>query len=124
YFKEAITWSLITSGGFSIRYRSSGSIHDVSGVSGFSNDTSILLYILGLTSTKISDYVFKMINPTINLPPGDFKKMPVIIDNTYKEVIINTVKSSINISKIDWDSFEISWDFKKFPLLTSATGSF
>ncbi|MCT3044206.1 BREX-1 system adenine-specific DNA-methyltransferase PglX, partial [Leuconostoc mesenteroides] len=29
YFREAITWSLITSGGFSIRHRSAGSIHDV-----------------------------------------------------------------------------------------------
>lgn len=32
YFKEAITWGLITSGGFSTRYRASGGIHDVSGI--------------------------------------------------------------------------------------------
>ena len=37
YFKEAITWSLITSGGFSIRYREKGGIHDVSGHFVYSN---------------------------------------------------------------------------------------
>src|SRR5699024_5289542 len=35
YFREAITWGLITSGGFSIRYRTLGGIHDVSGMSAF-----------------------------------------------------------------------------------------
>src|SRR5699024_3190166 len=67
YFKESITWGLITSGGFSIRYRSPGSVFDVSGMSGFTDDKNLLLYLIGLTSTKISDYIFKMINPTINL---------------------------------------------------------
>src|SRR5699024_11096097 len=27
------------------------------------------------------------------------------------------VKDSVDIARIDWDSFEISWDFKKHPLL-------
>ena len=59
YFKEAITWSLITSGGFSIRYREPGSIHDVAGMSAFANDHDNLMYILGIMSTKISNYILK-----------------------------------------------------------------
>ena len=116
YFKEAITWSLITSGGFSIRYREAGSIHDVAGMSAFSNNHNKLMYLLGLMSTKISNYVFKILNPTINLQVGDFNNFPVL--STDSKPIINIVEKSIDISKQDWDSFEISWDFKKHPLLT------
>src|SRR5699024_7214008 len=76
YFKESITWSLITSGGFSIRFRIKGSIHDVSGMSAFSNDEIKLKYVLGLMSTKIANYIFKMLNPTLNLQIGDFNNFP------------------------------------------------
>lgn len=115
YFKEAITWSLITSGGFSIRYREAGSIHDVAGMSAFSNNHNKLMYLLGLMSTKISNYVFKILNPTINLQVGDFNNFPVL--STDSKPIINIVEKSIDISKQDWNSFETSWDFKKHPLL-------
>ena len=118
YFKEAITWPLITSGGFSIRYRSPGSVHDVSGMSAFSIDTEKLLYILGILSTNIADYIFKILNPTINLQVGDFNNFPVVINHEYKNEVIELVKQSIEISKYDWDSFETSWDFKMNPLIT------
>ncbi|MGK0718560.1 BREX-1 system adenine-specific DNA-methyltransferase PglX [Aerococcus urinaeequi] len=117
YFKESITWGLITSGGFSIRYRSPGSVFDVSGMSGFTDDKNLLVYLIGLTSTKISDYIFKMINPTINLQSGDFKKMPVIINNKQKILIVDIVKNSIELSRLDWNLFETSWNFDNSPLI-------
>jgi type II restriction/modification system DNA methylase subunit YeeA len=116
YFREAITWSLITSGGFSIRYRETGSIHDVAGMSAFSNNHDKLMYILGIMSTKISNYVFKILNPTINLQVGDFNNFPVLL--TDNKTVVNVVKRNIDIAKQEWDSFETSWDFKKHPLLT------
>lgn len=123
YFKEAITWSDITSGKFSIRYRNKGSVYDVTGMSTFSENHELLFYILGLLSTKISDYIFDMLNPTIHLQVGDVKKMPVIIDEN-KIVEINTlVENSIKISKFDWDSFETSWDFNQLPLIKSQENS-
>ena len=110
YFREAITWSLITSGGFSIRYRKMGSIHDVAGMSAFSNNHDKLMYILGIMSTKISNYVFKILNPTINLQVGDFNNFPVLL--TDNKTVVNVVKRNIDIAKQEWDSFETSWDFK------------
>src|SRR5699024_167479 len=117
YFREAITWSLITSGGFSIRYRSPGSIHDVIGMSAFSKKDDFLLYILGLTSTKISDYIFDILNPTLALQAGDFKKMPIIKDDNYNEKINSLVNQSVELSRRDWDSFETSWDFEELLLV-------
>lgn len=123
YFKEAITWGLITSGGFSIRYRTPGGIHDVSGMSAFYNAKVDLKYLLGLMGTKIADYVFEMINPTINLSLGDFNKFPVLLEVNEEIKIINIVNECIEISKLDWDMHEISWDFKKSPLLSNKVDS-
>ncbi|GAA3657972.1 BREX-1 system adenine-specific DNA-methyltransferase PglX [Asaccharospora irregularis] len=119
YFKEAITWGLITSGGFSIRYRTPGGIHDVSGMSAFYNGKANLKYILGLMGTSISNYIFKMLNPTINLQVGDFKNFPVIIDKKLENIVIEKVAKCIYLSKLDWDMHETSWDFEKSPLLSN-----
>lgn len=121
YFKEAITWGLITSGGFSIRYRTPGGIHDVSGMSAFYNGNIDIKYILGLLSTPIADYVFKMLNPTINLQVGDFKNFPAIIDKEERDRVINIANKCINLSKLDWDMHETSWNFKGSPLLANKT---
>ena len=122
YFKEAITWGLITSGGFSIRYRLSGGIHDVSGMSAFYDGHTDLKYILGLMSTKIAGYIFKMLNPTINLQVGDFKSFPVLVRADKNKEIEKLVNACISISKNDWDSFETSWDFFTHPFITYRMG--
>ena len=43
-------------------------------------------------------------------------RIPVIIDSNKRREVEAKVSSSISISKTEWDSFEISWDFKKHPL--------
>ncbi|WP_127848552.1 BREX-1 system adenine-specific DNA-methyltransferase PglX [Lacticaseibacillus hulanensis] len=116
YFREAITWSLITSGGFSMRYREPGSIHDVSGMSAFSESHDHLLRILGLMNTPIGNYVFKMLNPTINLQVGDFTNFPVLRDVTDSSAQDRLINHLINLEKKDWDGFETSWNFEKLNL--------
>lgn len=121
YFKEAVTWSDVNSGTFSLRYRSKGSIHDVKGMSAFSKDNNLLFKILALLNAKIGNYVFKMINPTISLQIGNFVNFPFI--NYKNESLIELVKSNIKLGKQDWDAFETSWDFKKSPFLTQNAAS-
>ena len=117
YFREAVTWSDITSGRFAIRYRKKGSIHDVTGMSAFSSGTFKLKYILGLLSTKISDYIFKILNPTIHLQVGNFSNFPVIENEQIKPKVLSIVDDCIKISKYDWNTFETAWDFKVNPLV-------
>lgn len=116
YFKPAITWGLITSGGFSIRYRTKGSIHDVSGMSAFTDDTDTIFYSLGLLGSKVANYIFKILNPTINLQVGDLKRLPILL-TSLKEKVIAIAKENIDLSKADWDAFETSWDFQRHPLM-------
>lgn len=115
YFKESASWSLVTSSITAFRYKPSGNIFDVAGMSFFSNQ--YLFYLLALCNTKVAMEVLKVIAPTINYQCGDIANIPVIFDATKKPFIDSVVKETIGISKIDWDSFETSWDFVKHPLL-------
>jgi len=118
YFREAITWSDITSGGFSMRYRSSGSIHNNVGMSAFSTSHIDLLLILGLMNSPVGDYLLKMLNPTIHLEIGNFNAFPINIDLFSNKHLKRKIDSCIQLSRQDWDSFETSWDFIRHPLLT------
>lgn len=119
YFRESASWSLVTSSVASFRYKSYGSIFDVAGMSFFSKEN--LFYLLALCNTKVAMEVLKVIAPTINYQCGDIANIPVILDEDQKPVINSTVQDNIALSKIDWDSFETSWDFTKHPLIRSVS---
>ena len=116
YFRPSITWSLITSSLFSMRYRLSGSIHDVSGMSLFYKDQDLKI-IMGLMNTKVGQYLLSMLNPTINFQIGNIISVPFLASNydNSREIIQNSIK----LSEQDWDAFETSWDFKRSSLLTT-----
>jgi len=114
-FIEALSWSLITSSTFSVRYYPDTFTFNVAGISCFPK--SNLYYLLGLLNTKIAEIITKIINPTLNMNVGDVAKVPVIIHNESKPQVNELVTNNILVSKKDWDSFETSWDFKRHPLV-------
>lgn len=109
YFRESISWGLITSSGSSFRFFPNGFIYDVGGMSYFPNK-NIYSY-LGILNTKIYNELTKIINPTINLQIGDVISLPAteILNENFNTL----VQENINIAKEEWDSRETSWDFKK-----------
>ncbi|MCH4057845.1 MAG: BREX-1 system adenine-specific DNA-methyltransferase PglX [Lactobacillaceae bacterium] len=114
FFRKSITWSDVTSGSFAARYRKPGSIHDISGMSAFSKRSGVRLFdLLALVNSSVTNYIFKMINPTIHLQVGNFSALPVL--KTDKDNVA-VVQQNISSTKIDWDSFETSWDFEQHPL--------
>ncbi|GED81994.1 hypothetical protein [Latilactobacillus curvatus] len=115
YFKEALSFPKITSGGFSSRYREPGSIHESAGNEAFSSNHDILIYLIGLTNTKLADYIFSILNPTINLQTGDLQNFPVLYEDSI--AIMDNIALNIQICKEDWDSTELSWNFKSNVLL-------
>lgn len=117
-FKESISWSLVTSGGFTARYYPDTFMFNVAGICCFPSKNNIN-YILALLDTKISQMITQILNPTINMNAGDIAKIPVIIDTQRKKRVEEIVEQNIDISKTDWDSFETSWDFEKHPLIQS-----
>lgn len=122
YFKKSITWTMLSSSSFGVRASEVGKIFEGAGPSLFVSD-EYYYYILGLMLSKLGKYFINMLNPTMNINIADISNIPVIIDDKYILEIQNLVKENIEISKIDWDSFETSWDFKQHPLIPNGISS-
>ena len=119
YFKEAITWSFISSSKFGVRYSPEGFLFDVAGSSVFpqKGDTFILTAFL---CSKLAFEFLKIQNPTLNFQVENIAKLPIItnIPQNIREIIETICKENIQISKNDWDSYEVSWGFKRHPLIS------
>lgn len=120
YFRQGITWSDITSASFSGRFTEAGFIFDIKGSSGFPNNSEIY-YVLGFLNSSVSQKCIKILNPTITTQVGDMSRIPVEVKGDYKESVDSKVEDAIQLSQRDWDSFEISWDYKKHPLLRNVS---
>ena len=64
-YKEGITWSVVTSGRFSVRYLPVGFICDYAGCAVFPNSMDIP-YLLGLVNVKLVAGILSTMNPTLN----------------------------------------------------------
>ncbi|PRO95030.1 hypothetical protein C6Y08_06815 [Lactiplantibacillus pentosus] len=114
YFKIGITWSAVTSGRFSARLLPANHIFDSGGSSIFPSSEDRIM-ILGIMNSIIMDENLLIKNPTLNFQPSDIGSLPVISQKDGRAE--NVVKQNINIARIDWDTFENSWNFELHPLL-------
>lgn len=114
YFQEGITWSFISSSKFGVRYTPTGFAFDVAGSSMFFN-ADIVKYVTGLLCSHLGTFFMSIQNPTLNFQVGNLKNVPLIIRE--KDTVDNTVNQCIQLSRVDWDSFETSWDFTRHPLV-------
>jgi len=122
YFKAGITWSRTTSGSISVRVQSLGTIFDCEGCFVAADEIEKLKIIQALLNSKADGCLLEQINETMHYQVGDIKKVPIIFPSDEQSKIINgLVDQCIHFSKIDWDSFETSWDFIKHPLLLYAS---
>lgn len=117
YLRECITWSLIGTNTFSARFCDEGFLWDVSGSIGFKKQVN-LKYILSMMSSKISQKLLKILNPTLNTNIEDIEALPFVYNKQYENEIIELTNSNISISKSDWDAHETSWDFASNELLS------
>lgn len=124
YFKRGISWKRITSGNNTIRMLNEGFIFDQSADSIFVKNESDYNYILSFFNTKIMKKIFEFISPTLNLTSGTVKQIPIYMeDNVIVRKKIDLLCSEcIGISKMDWDFFETSWNFKRHPFLLVESG--
>ena len=82
-------------------------------------DKENISFTLGLLNSCVIKHFAEIVNPTLTLQSGDVATIPVIEKN--KESVNLMVFSLIEKTKVDWDSFESSWDFKKHPLLRNVS---
>lgn len=115
-FKRGLTYTNV-SDVLSVRYCPEGFAFDAAGSMLFSNSTN-LRYLLGLLSSSVINTYAKVFSPKMTFEVGQLNKLPVKIEH---EVEVDShVENCVELSKIDWDSFETSWDFEWHPLASSA----
>jgi hypothetical protein len=120
YFKQCISWSVISSTSPTFRYIPSGFTFNMCGMSYFRQSRDLLYKSLAFANSKLFRIFVPLINPTINLSNGDFARIPSC-ENRLMD--IHSVTDCVSISKQDWDAHETSWDFEKNELLTFDAGN-
>ncbi|WP_110928089.1 BREX-1 system adenine-specific DNA-methyltransferase PglX [Bacillus massiliglaciei] len=115
FFKESVSWSDVTSSKNAFRYYPEGFIFDATGHSSFPNENVKSSHILGVLNNKFFEEIIKLISPTMHFDIGYFNKLPAVIiqSKQFEEI----VEENIEIAKLDWDSFETSWEFQKHPFI-------
>lgn len=121
-FEPAITWTKISSGEFSARLQPNGFLFNDASANAFVDDEDARLAILGFLGAKLPGEFLKALNPTLNFLPGNISSLPVPSQILESKPIIASVTRLVGIAKADWDSLELSWDFKA-PLWTAVKTS-
>jgi type II restriction/modification system DNA methylase subunit YeeA len=118
YFREGITWTDLSSSNFGVRYSPKGFLFDRAGSTIFTREIYIY-YITGFLCSKLSYEFLKVLNPTFHFQVGNISTLPIIISDDAKivDVITNLVEENIELSKKNWDSYELSWNFVKHPII-------
>ena len=108
YFLGSLSWSKITSGGFSLRLFPPGFIFDVAGCSIFGNELKL---VLGCMNSAIMAQVINSISPTLNFEVGQVNGFPFISPHTHQKRLLDLVEWLVEASVLDWNESETSWDF-------------
>lgn len=118
YFKPSISWGLIS--GPLFRYYPQGFIYDVQGMSCFFESEEEQMQELAWFNTKVFFEAAKVISPAGHIQIGEIAKMPSCNIGEC-QVSSSIARRNIELSKMDWDAHETSWDFTKSDLIRVLT---
>ena len=118
WWKEAYTWTSISSGDFSARYVEGGSMFDNGGSAFFADSTEKLHFVGAIVNSSVGLEFLRALAPTLNVQPGNLAAIPLPI-HMYDENVFDLIV----FSKQDWDSYETSWDFQQSALLNQPLDS-
>jgi len=119
YFSEGITWSKLSSSYFGVRLLPVGVLFDSGSPGAFPSLGVSNFALLALISSKVSSFILKAFNPTLNFQVGNVSSIPWPKERS--ETLLRGAEAIGNqacaIARADWDNFETSWDFRDQPLL-------
>ncbi len=111
YLREGGSWNDVAMASFSIRYTPSGYINNASGPMIYSTNVKNIILLL---NSVVAKKIFEILSPTMKFEIGAVASFPVIRE---AKTDPKSTDQMIDIAKIDWDSYENSWDFSDLPLL-------
>lgn len=115
YGQFGLTWGTLTVGPLSMRFVDYPSIPTDVGCMVYENDECKLWSLLGLLNSSVSGLFLQLISPGLHYTVGPTSQLPVF--NFDQGQPVELAKRNTELSRLDWDSFETSWNFKRHPLV-------
>ena len=115
YFVEGITYSAIGSD-YSARLNGAGFLFDTKGPTIFCNESKSL--VCSYVNSSMFNFFNRMLTRQLTKSSASINNVPWI--NPARELssrIEQIGEKNISLSRIDWDSYETSWDFTDLPLV-------
>lgn len=114
FHMPSFTWTYISSGKFAARNVGTVPLFNNKGPACFfkKGDPGFALAVM---NSSVADRILEITSPTLDFKPGGIGLTPIPV--MVPEETSRITKENIDISKIDWDSRECSWDFRRSPLL-------
>jgi len=116
YFRAGITWNDISTSFFSARYLDEGFTFENTGSVLFSENHDDYYFLLGYLSSKVTFYLMNLLNPTLHFGVGEIARLPICITDKNIKKVEGISQQCVEIGKEDWNSRQLAWDFKQFPL--------
>ncbi|UIJ87238.1 BREX-1 system adenine-specific DNA-methyltransferase PglX [Rhizobium leguminosarum] len=117
YYRDGITYSDLTSGGFGARRFENGFIFDTTGPCVFSETGRNINELLAYFNSRMFQEILNAVCPGLHYSNGVLAKLPAALPDREKAGLLSDTEKLIGISKSDWDAYETSWDFSSHPLL-------
>lgn len=115
YFQPSVAWSRISSGEAAFRAFPSGFTFADTAPS-FFGTKELRSSIMAFCNSTTALALLAALAPTFHFEVGQISTLPFVqLTDTA------TLNDLVAVSKSDWDSYEISWDFESFPLLSMDT---
>jgi hypothetical protein len=120
-FREAVSWSSITSRGLALRYYPPGFLFDAAGLCAFPRgERDAMFTALVLVNSKYGSEFADLLNPTHHFKAGDFARLP--LPRVDREQTERDATAAVEIARSDWVSQETAPGFNG-PAVPLAAGA-
>ena len=116
YFREGITWSNISSGQAAFRWFDRGFVFSNKGACIFIESETLRKKVLAFLNTSLVSFLLSMTSPTIGFEPGYISNLS-IKSECMDDNVANVAEDCVSLCRLNWNSFETSWDFQHHPLI-------
>ena len=114
FFQQAVTWGKVGTILKTFRLRDSDLAFNDAAPSAFGEN---LPYLLALLNSKVFEALLEIQGDTMNVTLGVVGILPFIAIGQENQHIVGNSQECVALARVDWDNFEISWDFTDQPLL-------
>lgn len=111
YFREAVTWSALSSSQFGARYSPKGFTFSAKGACAFPQP-KYEAFVIALLNSSVAQAVLDVFAATMDFNVGSIRTIPISARAQEDQSIAENACQLISMGRADWDSFENSWDFK------------